>query len=120
MSGPATPLHRRRRGSILAERGEEEERGGRLKGESFGSARLSQSACTPLDNWPISGREARGPERILLGKGAVAGDCSEGRCAARSCVHPPSARARGLSQARVARPFPPSLGQRKPKVASAR
>lgn len=118
-SGQATPLHRRRHGSLLVERGEEE-RGGREEGESAGSARFGQSACTPPDNWPINGHQARGPERILLGQGAVAGVCSEERCAARSCVRPPSQRARGLSQARAGRPFPPRLGHRKPKVASVR
>lgn len=77
-SGQATPLHRRRRrrGTILAQCGWEERgrrraetrQGGGVRGA--GSASLDQSACTPPDNWPISGREARGPERIILGKGS--------------------------------------------------
>lgn len=60
------------------------------------AARLGQSACTPPDNWPISGREVRGPERIILGKGAEAGDCCGERRASSRWVRP---RVRGLSQA---------------------
>lgn len=84
-----TRLHRRPRGWILAELGGEE-RGFPEEAESAGPARLGQSACTPPDNWPISARGAREPERIILGKGAEAGDCGEGRCVARSCVRPPA------------------------------
>lgn len=54
------------------------------------AARLGQSACTPPDNWPISGREVRGPERIILGKAAEAGDCCGERRASSRCVRPPA------------------------------
>ena len=66
-----------------------EGRGGREEAGSAGPKRLGQSACTPPDNRPISGHRARGPERIILGKGAEAGDCSHGHCAVHCCLRPP-------------------------------
>lgn len=66
-----------------------EGRGGCEEAGSAGPKRLGQSACTPPDNRPISGHRARGPKRIILGKGAEAGDFSQGQCAVRCCLRPP-------------------------------
>ena len=66
-----------------------EGRGGCEEAGSAGPKLLGQSACTPPDNRPISGHRARGPKRIILGKGAEAGDFSQGQCAVRCCLHPP-------------------------------
>eukprot|EP00071_Canis_lupus_P021910 XP_013971704.1 doublesex- and mab-3-related transcription factor 2-like [Canis lupus familiaris] len=66
-------------------------REGREEAESARPARPGQSACTPPDDRPIRGRGARGPEPIILGKGAEAGYCSKGRCAARGCSGPEEA-----------------------------
>lgn len=94
---------------------------GREEAESAGPARLGQSACTPPDNRPIRGRGARGPEPIILGKGAEADYCSKGRCAARRCVRSPARPESPRSVPGLSGPtFPPRLGQRKPKAASAR
>lgn len=71
--------------------------------------RFGQSACTPPDNWPINGREARGPERILPGKGAVEGDCSEARCTQLRAPSRPE-RARGCEPGQGSRILLAQLG----------
>ena len=82
--------------------------GGREEAGSAGPKSLSQSAYKPPDNRPISGRKARGPERIILGKGAKAGDCCEGRCVARYWVRPPAPGACYLNLVKAAQPSRPA------------
>ena len=97
-SGQTSRLHRRPPGRILAERGGRGAAVARRRGAPGRSASANQrahrlttgqSACTPPDNRPISGHRARGPKRIILGKGAEAGDFSQGQCAVRCCLRLP-------------------------------